>query len=74
MEFQNTFFQMHHLFPDIFYYQLLFDVLLENTVIGDMLGIHVGNFKTKRLNQSYFLILLATMWSSNDHEIKFFTF
>ena len=54
MEFQNTFFQMHHLFPDIFYYQLPFDVLLENTVIGDMLGIHVGNFKTKRLNQSYF--------------------
>ena len=54
MEFQNTFFQMHHLFSDIFYYQLLFDVLLENTVIGDMLGIHVGNFKPKRLNQSYF--------------------
>ena len=54
MEFQNTFFQMHHLFSDIFYHQLLFDVLLENTVISDMLGIHMGNFETKRLNQSYF--------------------
>ena len=40
MEFQNSFFQTHLLFPDTFYYQLLFDVLLENTVISDMLGIH----------------------------------
>ena len=42
MEFQNSFFQAHHLFPDTFYYQLLFDVLLENTVISDMLGMHAG--------------------------------
>ena len=42
MEFQNSFFQTHHLFPDTFCYQLLFDVLLENTVISDMLGMHAG--------------------------------
>ena len=42
MEFQNSFFQAHDLFPDTFYYQLLFDVLLENTVISDMLGMHAG--------------------------------
>lgn len=53
MEFQNSFFQAHHLFPDTFYYQLLFDVLLENTVISDMLGIHAGIYETRRLNRSY---------------------
>ena len=51
MEFQNSFFQMHHLFPS--YFQLLFDVLLENTVISDMLGIHAGIYETRRLNRSY---------------------
>ena len=50
MEFQNSFFQMHHLFPS--YFQLLFDVLLENTVISDMLGTHAAIFET-RLNQSH---------------------
>ena len=53
MEFQNSFFQAHHLFPDTFYYQLLFDVLLENTLISDMLGIHAGIYETRRLNRSY---------------------
>ena len=41
---------MHHLFPS--YFQLLFDVLLENTVISDMLGTHAAIFET-RLNQSH---------------------
>ena len=53
MEFQNSFFQTHQLLPDTFYDQLLFDVLLENTVISDMLGIHAGIKETRRLNQSY---------------------
>ena len=47
IEFQNSFFQTHQLLPDTFYDQLLFDVLLENTVISDMLGIHAGIYETK---------------------------
>ena len=57
MEFQNSFFQTHQLLPDTFYDQLLFDVLLENAVISDMLGIHASIYETRRLNQ--YLIVIA---------------
>ena len=53
MEFQNSFFSNASPISRYIYYQLLFDVILENTVISDMLGIHAGIYGTRRLNRSY---------------------
>ena len=52
-EFQTSFFQAHHLSPRTFFYQFLFDVVLENTIIRHRLGIHAGILETRRLDRVY---------------------